>query len=106
MEQWGREHNSWEELVKKAINAEAKASLQPKSILCEIDQCYLRGNRLAHSTVAKLQASSTWDPRNYSVEKPSPPLAPKLSNSSPTESSENSDKKTRREKKKYRRLDQ
>ena len=38
IEQRKQEHNSWEELVKKAIDTEAKASLQPPSILREMDQ--------------------------------------------------------------------
>ena len=58
MKQRRQEYNSWDELVKKAINAEAKTSLQPPSILLEIDQRCPHGNRLAHSTVAKSQASS------------------------------------------------
>ena len=106
MKQRRREYDSQEEFVKKAIDAEAKASLQPPSILREIDQRCLRGNRPAHSTGAKSQASSTQDPRDDPVEKPLPPSAPKPSNSSPAGSSETSDKKARREKKKHRRLDQ
>lgn len=57
MEQRGRELSSWDELVEKAIDAEAKASLQPSSIRREMDQRYPRGNRLVHTTVAKAQAS-------------------------------------------------
>ena len=53
MEQRGRELDSWEELVEKAIDAEAKASLQPQSILREMDQRCPHGNRPAHATVAK-----------------------------------------------------
>ena len=37
MEQRGREHDSGKEFVKKAIDVEAKASLQPLLILREID---------------------------------------------------------------------
>ena len=106
MEQLGQEHDSWEELVEKTIDAEAKTSLQPPLILREMDQRCPRGNRLAHSTVAKSQASSTRDPCDDPIEKPPPPSAPKSSNSSPAESSEISDKKAWREKKKHRRLDQ
>ena len=60
----GRELDSWEEAIEKAIDAEAKASLQPPSILREMDQRCPRGNRLAY-TVAKFQAS-TRDPRGES----------------------------------------
>ena len=63
MEQRGRERNSWEELVKKAIDAEAKASLQPLSILREMDRRCPRGDRPFHTTVAKSQ-SSAWDLRD------------------------------------------
>ena len=94
MEQRGREHDSWEELVGKAIDAEAKTSLQPPLILREIDQCCPRGNQQAHSTVAKSQASSTQDLRNNPVKKLSPSLTLKLSNSLPARSSEISNKKT------------
>ena len=62
MEQRGREHNNWEELVEKAIDAKVKASLQPLSILCELDLRCPRGNQPAYSTVAMSQASFTLDP--------------------------------------------
>ena len=35
---WGREDDSWKEFVKKTIDAKTKASLQPQSIICKIDQ--------------------------------------------------------------------
>ena len=44
MEQRGQEHDSWKELVKKTIDAKAKASLQPPLILREMDQYCLCGN--------------------------------------------------------------
>ena len=106
IKQRGREHDSWEVLVKKSIDTKAKASLQPPSILREMDQCCPHSNRPAHSTVAKSQASSTRDPRDNPVKKLPPPLAPKPFNSSPAGSSETSDKKTQREKKKHLGLDQ
>ena len=66
MEQHGRELDSWDELVEKAIEVEAKASLQPPSIIREMDQRCPRGNHPAHTTVAKspAQASLTRDPRD------------------------------------------
>ena len=104
MEQRGRELDSWEELVEKAIDAEAKASLQPQSILREMDQRCPHGNRPAHATVAKPQ-TSTRDPRDEPSEKPKT-SGPKQPNSSRPENSEIADKKARREKKRQRRLDQ
>lgn len=44
MGQRGRELDSWDELVEKAIDAEAKASLQPTSIIREMDQRCPGGN--------------------------------------------------------------
>lgn len=38
MEQRVREHNSWDELVEKGIEAEAKASLLPAFIIRKMDQ--------------------------------------------------------------------
>ena len=84
MEQRGRENDSWKELVEKAIDAEAKANLQPPSFLREMDERCSQGNRPAHATMAKSQASatrdpqdepsasSTWDPRDDSSEKIGP----------------------------------
>ena len=43
----GRELDSWEEAVEKAVNAEAKALLQPSSSTREIDSKCPRGNRPA-----------------------------------------------------------
>ena len=43
----GRDLDSWEEVVKKAVNAEAKASLQSPTSTCDIDSRYSRGNRPA-----------------------------------------------------------
>lgn len=69
MEQRGREHDSWDELVEKTIDAEAKASLQPPSMLRELDHRCPRGNRPAHTTVAKSQAPATNDPRDEPADK-------------------------------------
>ena len=57
MEQRGRELDSWDQMVEKAIDAEAKASLQPASFIREMDQRCPRGNRPTHTIAAK--ASST-----------------------------------------------
>ena len=38
MEQQGQELNSFKELVKKVVDAEAKAAFQPRSYPCKTDQ--------------------------------------------------------------------
>lgn len=53
MEQRGRKVNSWDELVQKTIDVNAKASLHHPSIIHEMDQRCRRGNRPAHTVVAK-----------------------------------------------------
>ena len=45
MEQCGQELNSFKEVVKKAINAEAKAAFQPRSYARKTNQHCLRGSR-------------------------------------------------------------
>ena len=41
----GRDLDSWEKAVEKAVNAEAKALLQLSSSTCKMDWRYPRGNR-------------------------------------------------------------
>ena len=101
MEQRGQEYDSWEELVEKAIDAEAKASLQPSSILREMDQRCLRGKQSAYFNVTKSQTSCTRYSHSKPVKKLLPLLAPKPSNSSLAGSSKTSDKKTWKDKKKH-----
>ena len=108
MEQRGRELDSWDELVEKAINAEAKVSLQPTSIIREMDQRCPRGNRPL--AVSKSQASSTRDSREEPSDKAqSQDLNSSHSSQPHSSQSENigetSDKKARKEKKKQRRLE-
>ena len=107
MEQRGREKDSWEELVEKAIDAEAKASLQPSSFIRDMDQCCPRGNRPAHAIVTKSHASSARDPRDEPSEKAQykPPHSsrPHFLRS---KNGETSDRKARKEKKKHRRQEQ
>ena len=102
MEQCGRENDSWEDLVEKAINAEAKASLQAPSNLREMNQRCLWGNRPTHTTVAKSQASATRDPRGEPSEK-APTQDSKRPYPSRSKNGEASNKKARKEKKKKQR---
>ena len=68
MEQRSWESDSWEELVKKAVSAEAKAGLLSTSLIQDMDQRALRGNRPVHTTAkAQTQSLSIKDPR---VEEP------------------------------------
>ena len=66
IEQRGYELDSWTEIVEKAVDAEAQASLQPISYIKDIDQQCLRGSR-PNSTKASTQGNSIKNPK---VDKP------------------------------------
>ena len=66
MEQRGRELDSFEELVKNAVDAEAKAALRPRFYARKIDQYCLRGSRPSAAKTST-QDQPMKDPR---VEKP------------------------------------
>lgn len=106
MEQRGRELDSWKELVEKAIDAEAKAGRQPTSFVREIDQRCPWDNRPAHTTAAKAPTQGSSSMRDPRVEEPkSKPQEPKSSPSSHPLRSKNveaSEKKARKDKKKWR----
>ena len=61
------ELESFNQMVKKAVDAEAKSALRPRSSTKKMDQNCSQGNRPANSTVAKSQGSAMKDPR---MEKP------------------------------------
>ena len=98
------ELESFEQLVKKVVEAEGKASLRPRTITREMDQHCSRGSRPANTTVAKAStpSSSMKDPR---VEKPKVQTQEANSPYHP-KSTKTSDKKTQKEKKKKHRRDQ
>ena len=105
----GRELDSWEEAVEKAVNVEAKALLQLASSTRKMDQRCPQGNHPTYTTVAKLHAStqdlrdefsasSAWHPQD----KPPCSSHPHFSRS---ESGETFEKSFWKEKKKQRCLD-
>ena len=67
LEHWDPELESFNQMVKNAVNAEAKSALCPRSSTKEMDQNCPQGNRLAYSTVSKSQSSAMKDSQ---VEKP------------------------------------
>ena len=87
------ELESFDQMVKKAIDAKAKLALWPRFSTKKIDQHCPRGNRPANSTVAKSQGSAMND---LQTEKPKVQSIESLSGPQRSESSE----KARKEKKK------
>ena len=55
---------SFNQMVKKAVNAKAKSALQPCSSTKKIDQNCPRSNQPANSTIAKSQDSAMKDPQS------------------------------------------
>ena len=53
LEYWDLELENFNQMVKKAVDAEAKSALRPCSSIKEMDQNCPWGNRPANSTVAK-----------------------------------------------------
>ena len=75
MEQRGRELDSFEELVEKAVDAEAKAALRPRSYARETDQYCLRGSRPS-AAKASTQGQPMKDPKVEEPKKPKKSKAP------------------------------
>ena len=97
------ELESFEQLIKKVVEAEGKASLRPRTTTREMDQHCSRGSRPTNTTVAKAStpSSSIKDPR---VEKLKV-WTQKATSSYHHKSIETSNRKTRKERKKQRRLE-
>ena len=53
LEYWDLELESFDQIVKNAIDVEAKLAFRPRSSTKKIDQNYPQGNRPAHSTIPK-----------------------------------------------------
>ena len=55
MEQQDRESIDFEEMVQKAVNAEAKAGLRSSTMVRNLEARCPRGHRLSHNTFSKIQ---------------------------------------------------
>ena len=70
IEQRGRKLDSFEEIVKKAVDAKAKAALRPRSYACDTDQhCFWGSWPSASKTSAQGQPM-----KDSQVEEPKPKL--------------------------------
>ena len=57
MEPRSQEYDSWDELVKKTVAAEAKANLKPSYYSQDMDNCCPKRNRPSHTILSKYQSS-------------------------------------------------
>ena len=60
---WDLKLKSFNQMVKKVVDAKLKSALQPHSSTKKMDQNYFWGNQPTNSTVAKSQSSTMKDPR-------------------------------------------
>ena len=59
MEQQDRESMDFEEMVQRAVNAEAKAGLRSSTMVRESDAHCPKGHRPSHNTASKMQTQGT-----------------------------------------------
>ena len=101
MEQGGRELNSFEELVKKTVNVEAKAALRPRSYACKTDQHFLRGSQLL-AAKGSTQGQPMKDLMVKEPKKPQKSKAPAPQRSNSTETSVQAWKEKKKKDRRYR----
>ena len=102
IEQQDRESMDFEEMVQKAVNAEAKAGLRSSIIVRDSDAGFLRGHRLSHNTSSKVQTQGSKDSFCSQNPKPTDPKpAPSCDNAA--ESAKKEDRKDKKKKLRNRR---
>ena len=70
IEQQDWESKNLEEIVQRAVNAEAKAGLRPSTIVWDLDIHYPRGHRPSNSTASKVQTQKTTTKDSFRPKKP------------------------------------
>ena len=55
IEQQDQKSMNFEEMMQKAVNAEAKAGLRPSIIVRDLNTCYPKSHRPSHNTSSKMQ---------------------------------------------------
>ena len=60
----------FEEMVQRAVNAEAKTGLRSSTMVWNLDACCPRGHRLSHNTFSKVQTQGSKDSSRSKEPKP------------------------------------
>ena len=100
MEQRGQELNSFEEIVKKTVNAKAKATFKPRSYACNTNQHCFQGSRPSAAKIST-QGQLMKNPRVEELKPKS--LKRKISAPQCSNSAETSEKAQKEKKKKEKR---
>ena len=108
LEHWDLRLKSFDQMVKKAVDAETKLALRPRSSNKEMDQNSPRANRPANFIVAKSQSSTMKDSWTEEPKTRGSKLlsSPQRSTSGPQRSNESSEKARKEKKKEQRWRDQ
>ena len=96
MEQQDQMSIDFEEMVQKAVNAEAKAGLRSSTMVRESDVCCPRGHRLSHNTSSKVQTQGTTAKEPCSKEPKPKDLKPAPSNDNTAEPAKKEDRKEKK----------
>ena len=97
MEQQDRESMNFEEMVQKAVNAEAKTGLRSSIRVRDLDAHCPRGHRPSHNTSLKVQTQGFKDSSRSKKLKPMDPN-PALSCNDVAESAKKEDRKDKKKK--------
>ena len=93
MDQDASHLDDYEELVAKAVRAEAKAGLRPSSYVRETDQQVPRGNRPAHTTAHKVQTQGAMKDHRGDESKAKASVPTSTQNSEPSDKARKDKKK-------------
>ena len=100
IEQRGQELDSFEKLVEKAVNANAKAALRPRSYACKTDQHCLRDSRPS-AAKASTEGQPIKDPRVEELKKLEESKAPAAQRSNNIKTSEQAQKRKKKKDRRY-----
>ena len=95
MEQQDRASTSFEEMVQRAVNAEAKAGLRSSTMVRDSDARCPRGHRPSHNTSSKVQTQGSKDSSRPEETKPKDPKSA-LSRDDAAESPKKDDRKDKK----------
>ena len=105
MEQQDRESMDFEEMVQRAVNAEAKAGLRSNTMVRESDAYCPRGYRPSHNTSSKVQTQGSKDSSCSEKPKPNDPK-PVPSHNNAVEPAKKKDRKDKKKKLRNHRREQ
>ena len=95
MEQQDQASTSFEEMVQRAVNAEAKVGLRSSTMVWDSDTCYPKGHRPSHNSSSKVQTQGSKDSSRPKKTKPKDPKSA-LSRDNAAESPRKGNKKDKK----------